>query len=136
MKNTLVRLWHSEWRNYEILVSKCWCDKILFNLIDVLKSKFGSIYRIKKQRDSQKITTIEGKIFFWTWKDLSEKANQTLQKIITSLNESWQQKKIVRQVVRLIHIVSFVGSEDWLALNSTPWTVKKSAGTQSATLGT
>jgi len=45
----------------------------------------------------------------------------------TSLrNESWQQKKIVSQVTHLIHVASLVGSEDWLALNIMPWTVKRS----------
>lgn len=112
----------------------CW----IISLINALKAKFGSIYRIKKQRESQKTTTLEGKSFlFWTGKDLSEKANQILWKMKTSLrNEGWQQRKTVSQVAHLIHVVSLAGSEDWLALNSMPWTVRKPVDTCSASLGT
>lgn len=96
-------------------------------LINVLKAKFGSTHREKKKAERvSKSTALEGKNFlFWKGKDLSEKANQTLQKMETSLrNESWQQKKTVSQVAHLTHVVSLAGSQDWLPLNSMLWKSK------------
>lgn len=38
--------------------------RLNISLINVLESKFGSIYRTKKQRDSQKIQLLKGKAPF------------------------------------------------------------------------
>lgn len=107
-------MWLSEWRNMTSLqgsvdmTKSCW----IILLINALKDKFSSFFKIKKHRDSGNTTLERESFHLWLGKDINEKVNHTLRQIKISLRtENCQQKKTVRQVAHYIRVVSLAGSE-------------------------